>query len=73
MTTTAVRTMKASIPIPKAKTIEVMAETDEIVRVDRARFSSAVDLRKAIQDGIESGPGIPADQVFEELKARYAD
>ena len=30
------------------------------------------DLRAAIKAGLESGPGIPADQVFEELRDRYA-
>ena len=34
-------------------------------------FESSVDLRQAIQDGIDSGPAIPADQVFAELNARY--
>ncbi|MDP2824121.1 MAG: type II toxin-antitoxin system prevent-host-death family antitoxin [Sulfuritalea sp.] len=31
------------------------------------------DLRQAIQEGIDSGPAIPADQVFAELNARYAE
>lgn len=35
------------------------------------RLSS--ELRQTIQDGIESGPDIPANQVFAELNARYAD
>ena len=29
-------------------------------------------LREAIKAGLDSGPGIPADQVFAELRARYA-
>ena len=29
-------------------------------------------LRAAIKAGLNSGPGIPADQVFAELRARYA-
>ncbi|SFD36476.1 type II toxin-antitoxin system ParD family antitoxin [Tropicimonas isoalkanivorans] len=29
-------------------------------------------LRAAIRTGLDSGPGIPADQVFAELRARYA-
>ena len=29
------------------------------------------DLRTAIREGIESGPGIAADTVFDELNARY--
>jgi antitoxin StbD len=31
------------------------------------------DLRTAIQEGIASGKGIPADDVFAELTARYAE
>lgn len=28
-------------------------------------------LREAIETGLASGPGIPADQVFERLEAKY--
>lgn len=28
-------------------------------------------LREALRAGLDSGPGIPADQVFAELRARY--
>lgn len=31
------------------------------------------DLRAAIRAGVESGPGIAAEEVFAELKARYAE
>jgi len=31
------------------------------------------DLRMAIQEGIDSGPALPADDVFAELNARYAE
>ncbi|OHC69622.1 MAG: prevent-host-death protein [Rhodocyclales bacterium GWA2_65_20] len=31
------------------------------------------DLRAAIQEGIASGPAIPAEDVFAELNARYAE
>jgi hypothetical protein len=31
------------------------------------------DLRNAIHEGMASGPAIPADDVFAELKARYAE
>ena len=31
------------------------------------------ELRRQIQAGIESGPGIPAEDVFSELTARYAE
>ena len=30
-------------------------------------------LRDAIKAGLDSGPGAPADEVFAELRARYAD
>ncbi len=33
----------------------------------------SADLRQTIQEGIDSGPAITADQVFAELDARYAD
>jgi hypothetical protein len=29
-------------------------------------------LRLEIQKGIDSGPGIPADEVFDRLKAKYS-
>ena len=29
------------------------------------------DLKAAIRQGVESGPGIPAEDVFEELDRRY--
>lgn len=31
------------------------------------------DLRQAIQEGIDSGPAIAADDLFVELSARYAE
>lgn len=31
------------------------------------------DLRMAIQEGIDSGSGIPAEDLFAELNARYAE
>ena len=31
------------------------------------------DLGQSIQEGIDSGPAIAADQVFAELNARYAE
>jgi len=33
----------------------------------------SAELRQTIQEGIDSGPAIPADQMFAELNARYAD
>lgn len=56
------------------------ASTSEVVREalrdwTRSRDAERRDLealRAAIKTGLESGPGIPADQVFAELRARYA-
>jgi len=31
------------------------------------------DLRQSIQEGIDSGPAVAADQVFDELNARYGE
>ena len=31
------------------------------------------DMRQAIQEGIDSGPAIPADELFAELNGRYAE
>ena len=33
----------------------------------------SADMRQAIQEGIESGPAIPADDLFAELNTRYAE
>ena len=38
---------------------------------EQARAVQLEELRKAFRQGIESGPGIPAEQVFAELKAKY--
>lgn len=56
------------------------ASTSEVVREalrdwTRHRDAERRDLemlRAAIRAGLDSGPGIPADQVFAELRARYA-
>jgi antitoxin ParD1/3/4 len=55
------------------------ASTSEIVREalrewTRKRDSELRDLealREAIKTGLDSGPGIPAEEVFAELRARY--
>jgi len=57
------------------------ASTSEVVREalrdwTRSRDTERRDLealRTAIKVGLNSGEGIPADQVFAELRARYAD
>jgi len=56
------------------------ASTSEVVREAlrdwaRNRDTERRDLealRDAIKTGLESGPGIPAEDVFAELRARYA-
>ena len=40
-------------------------------RLPRARDEA--HLMQMLQEGIDSGPSIPADEVFAELEARYAD
>ncbi|WP_220495439.1 type II toxin-antitoxin system ParD family antitoxin [Paracoccus sp. MC1862] len=56
------------------------ASTSEVVREalrdwTRRRDAERQDLealRAAIRAGLDSGPSLPADQVFAELRARYA-
>ncbi|RZF64146.1 type II toxin-antitoxin system ParD family antitoxin [Sphingomonas populi] len=57
------------------------ASTSEVVREALREWTRARDierrdlesLREAIQAGLNSGPGIPAEEVFAELRARYAN
>ena len=35
------------------------------------RHADTEELRREIQKGIDSGPGIPADEVFDRLEAKY--
>ncbi|HTX49395.1 MAG TPA: type II toxin-antitoxin system ParD family antitoxin [Caulobacteraceae bacterium] len=39
----------------------------------RAAEHRLTALRDAIEEGATSGPGVPAEQVFAELEARYRD
>ena len=56
------------------------ASTSEIIREALRAWMRSRDqehrdlevLREAIKAGLESGPGIPAEEVFAELRARYA-
>lgn len=56
------------------------ASTSEVVREALRDWTRRRDverqdleaLRAAIRAGLDSGPGLPADQVFAELRARYA-
>ena len=38
---------------------------------EKTRQMQIEELRKAFRQGIESGPGIPAEEVFSRLKAKY--
>lgn len=46
---------------------------NEAVRLMRARAEKLEKLRAAIQEGIDSGPGIPASEVFAELDRIVAE
>ncbi len=39
---------------------------------EQAQALKVQELRAAIQAGAASGPGIPADEVFDRLEAKYA-
>lgn len=81
-----VERMTITMPAAMAETLRQSvsggdyASTSEIVREAlrswiRSRDAERQDLevlRAAIKAGLDSGPGIPADQVFAELRARYA-
>lgn len=81
-----VERMTITMPIEMAETLRQTvsggeyASTSEIVREAlrgwiRSRDAERQDLevlRAAIKAGLDSGPGVPADQVFAELRARYA-
>ncbi len=57
------------------------ASTSEVVREALRDWSRHRDedrrelesLREALRAGLDSGPSIPAEEVFAELRARYAD
>ncbi len=56
------------------------ATTSEVIRdavrdwrlKRRVEAMDMKELRDLIQDGIDSGPSIPAEEVFARLKAKYA-
>lgn len=39
---------------------------------EKERAAKLEWLRNAVQEGIDSGPGIPAEEVFDELLKRYS-
>jgi antitoxin ParD1/3/4 len=81
----AVERMTVTMPQEMASALRAVidegeyASASEIVREairdwTRSRDEERRDLaaiRSAIREGLESGPGIPAEQVFAELRARY--
>ncbi len=83
----AVERMTITMPAEMAETLRrtvaggEYASTSEVVREALREWTRARDaerrdldaLRAAIRAGLDSGPGLPADQVFAELRARYAD
>lgn len=82
----AVERMTITMPAELAETLRQTvagveyASTSEVVREALRDWTCNRDterreletLRAAIEAGLESGPAIPADQVFAELRARYA-
>ncbi len=82
-----VERMTVTMPAEMAETLRrtvaggEYASTSEVVREALREWTRARDaerrdldaLRAAIRAGLDSGPSIPADQVFAELRARYAD
>lgn len=38
---------------------------------EEQRSAKLAALREAIREGVESGPGIPAEEVFARLEAKY--
>lgn len=82
-----VERMTVTMPAEMAETLRrtvvggEYASTSEVVREALREWTRSRDaerrdldaLRAAIKAGLDSGPGIPADQVFAELRARYAD
>ncbi len=83
----AVERLTVTMPAEMAETLRrtvaggEYASTSEVVREALREWARARDaerrdldaLRAAIRAGLDSGPGLPAEEVFAELRARYAD
>jgi antitoxin ParD1/3/4 len=83
----AIERMTITMPAEMAATLRQTvaggeyASTSEVVREALREWTRARDierrdlesLREAIQAGLNSGPGIPAEEVFADLRARYAN
>ncbi|MFC7555995.1 type II toxin-antitoxin system ParD family antitoxin [Pseudoroseomonas wenyumeiae] len=77
--------MTITMPAEMAATLKATvaqgeyASTSEIIREALRDWTRARDterrelemLRQAIRAGLDSGPGLPAEDVFAELRARY--
>jgi antitoxin ParD1/3/4 len=51
---------------------EILRDGLRMVQEKEAHFLTELEeLREAVREGVESGPGIPAEEVFEELRAKY--
>lgn len=82
----AVERMTITMPAELAETLRQTvaggeyASTSEVVREALREWTRRRDmerqdleaLRAAIKAGLDSGPALPADQVFAKLRARYA-
>ncbi len=82
----AIERMTITMPAEMAETLRQTvaggeyASTSEVVREALREWTRRRDverqdleaLRAAIKAGLDSGPALPADQVFAELRARYA-
>ncbi|HTN39874.1 MAG TPA: type II toxin-antitoxin system ParD family antitoxin [Asticcacaulis sp.] len=51
---------------------EILRDGLRVIEERESRREAELDaLKKALAEGMNSGPSIPADKVFDELKARY--
>jgi antitoxin ParD1/3/4 len=55
-----------------AKIVELVGTLPLSERVELERAIELQRLRRLVQEGVDSGPGIPAEEVFERLQAKYA-